>query len=151
MFLVLVDAYSKWIEIFPMTSSTATATIQRLKTVFAQFGLPEMIVTDNGPCFVSSEFKNFTTSNGIRHVTISPYHPSTNGLAERAVQVLKEGLKKTQSGPLSDRLAQLLFTYRLTPHTTTGSSLQNYYYTECRDPDLTSYVQTWRHGLRTCS
>lgn len=56
MFLVIIDAGSKWIEVFPMQSSTAKVTIQHLKTLFAQFGLPDIIATDNGPCFVSSKF-----------------------------------------------------------------------------------------------
>ena len=60
--------------------------------------------------------------NGIRHVKTAPYHPSSNGQAERAVQVLKEGLKKFPKGTLETRLARFLFHYRLTPHTTTGIS-----------------------------
>ena len=68
--------------------------------MFAQFGLPETIVTDNGPCFVSAEFETFLVRNGIKHLTSAPYHPSSNGLAERAVQLVKRGLKKTTSGSM---------------------------------------------------
>ena len=85
MFLVLIDAYSKWIEVFPMTSTTSEATIHKLRTVFAQFGLPETLVSDNGPNLVSAEFEEFLQRNGITHVTSSPYHLATKGLAERAV------------------------------------------------------------------
>ena len=59
MFLVIIDAELKWIEVFPVQSSTAKITIQHLKTLFAQFGLPDIIAADNGPCFVSSEFEDF--------------------------------------------------------------------------------------------
>ena len=67
MFFVIIDAGSKWIEAFPMHSSTSKATIQHSKTLFAQFGLPDIIATDNGSCFVSSKFEDFLATNGIVH------------------------------------------------------------------------------------
>ncbi|PIK48903.1 hypothetical protein BSL78_14238 [Apostichopus japonicus] len=85
MLLVIVDAYSKWIEVHVLNNSTTKSTIQNLRKTFSQLGVPEMIVSDNGSCFTSSEFKTFCEMNGIRHVTTAPYHPASNGLAERAV------------------------------------------------------------------
>ena len=120
MLLILVDAYSKWIEVFAVKSTASSVVIQCLRSVFAQFGLPDTLMLDNGTCFVSAEFEQFLTLNGIRHVTASPYHPASNGQAERAVQTVKKGLQKMQSGLLTDRLARFLFNYRTTPHTTTG-------------------------------
>ena len=67
MFLVIIYAGSKWIDAFPMHLSTSKATIQHFKTLFAQFGIPNIINTDNGLCFVSSEFEDFLTTNGIVH------------------------------------------------------------------------------------
>ena len=64
-FLVIIDAHSKWIEVIKMNSTTATATIQVLRTTFACYGLPESIVTDNGPQFTASEFAQFCELNGI--------------------------------------------------------------------------------------
>ena len=122
MYLVIIDAHSKWIEAFVTTSSTSTTVIEILRHVFARFGLPEMIVSDNGPSFVSEEFESFLLANGVKHVTSSPYHPATNGLAERAVQILKKGLKKVTNGSLQTRLAQILMSYRITPQSTTGAS-----------------------------
>ena len=75
-----------------MENATSTATIRYLRQLFAQFGIPETIVSDNGTQFVSVEFKEFCRLNGIRHVQTAPYHPSSNGLAERAVQVVKQGV-----------------------------------------------------------
>ena len=60
--------------------------------------------------------------NAIKHVTTTPYHPALNGLAERAVQTLKTGLKKMTNGNIEDKLAHFLFQYRITPHTMTGQS-----------------------------
>ena len=94
-----------------------------MKTLFAQFGLPDIIATDNDPCFISLEFTDFLTTNGIKHWKSSPYYPSSNRLAEKAVQIIKQGLKKMKDGSLNDKLARLLFSYRITPHSTTGISL----------------------------
>ena len=87
-----------------------------------KFGLPETVVTDYGTGFVSQEFESFLVANGIKHVTSAPYHPASNGLAERAVQVVKRGLKKITTGRINSRLAKLLLTYRLQPQGTTGVS-----------------------------
>ena len=122
MFLVIVDAHSKWMEIFPMNQSTSTATIEKLRQTFAVHGLPEILVSDNGTCFTSEMFETFLKNNGIRHLCSAPYHPSTNGLAERAVQVLKQGLKKMTGGTIETRVSRLLAAYRVTPHSTTGLS-----------------------------
>ena len=121
-FLVVIDAHSKWIEAICTPSSTSDMVIQELRTLFAQFGLPDTIVTDNGSCFVSEEFETFLRENGIMHITSAPYHPSTNGLAERAVQVLKQGLKKVTTGSLKTRLARVLLSYRITPQSSIGVS-----------------------------
>ena len=120
MLMIVVDAHSKWIEAVPMDTSTSQATISRLRTLFATHGLPEMLVTDNGRNFTSAEFAEFMTKNGIKHVKTAPYHPASNGLVERAVQTVKEGLRKMKTGTIETKLARFLFHYRNTPHTTTG-------------------------------
>ena len=86
MFLIVIDAHSKWLEVRLMPSTTSSSVIATLRTIFAQFGLPARIVTDNGRNFTSAEFDAFLHNNGIKHMKSSPYHPSSNGLAERAVQ-----------------------------------------------------------------
>lgn len=64
-----------------------------------------MIISNNGTAFVSKKFEEFTRNNRIRHVKSAPYHPSTNGLVERAVQTFKMAMKK-QSGTLQTRLCR---------------------------------------------
>ena len=122
MFLVIIDAHSKWIEVYPVRAATSYATIQQLRITFAQFGIPETVVSDNGQCFVSAEFEEFLSCNGIKHLKSAPYHPASNGLAERAVQIFKRGMKKMKAGSLTDRITRVLFSYRITPQTTTGLS-----------------------------
>ena len=120
-FLLLVDAHSKWPEIFSMTSTTASATIRVLREVFSRFGLPVQLVSDNGPQFCSEEFAVFMRENGIKHVRTAPYHPASNGLAERLVKSFKHSLA-ANSKPVSLALADFLLRYRSTPHATTGAS-----------------------------
>ena len=80
MFLVVVDAYSKFLEIVPMTHATSTNTITALRHIFSYFGLPEHLVTDNGTQFTSDEFQKFLRENDILHTLTAPGHPATNGL-----------------------------------------------------------------------
>ncbi|XP_027869143.1 uncharacterized protein K02A2.6-like [Xiphophorus couchianus] len=122
MFMIVVDSYSKWLEVFRMPHITSQATITRLKRLFASYGLPEQIVTDNATTFTSAEFQTFV-QNGILH-TSAPGHPPTNGLAERYVQTFKVGMKKlaSKSGSIEDKLSLFLLQYHVTPNYTTGQS-----------------------------
>ena len=86
MFLLIIDAHSKWMDIHCGNSAPSSVTIEKMRTTFATHGLPEIVVSYNGSNFVSSEFKSFLQKNGIKHITSAPYHPGTNGLVERAAQ-----------------------------------------------------------------
>ena len=97
------------------------STIIKICSLFATHGIPERLVSDNGSGFRSKEFKQFTTQSGIKHKFTSPYHPSSNGLAERAVQSFKSTVVK-MDGPIDVRLSRFLLQYRVTPQTTTGLS-----------------------------
>ncbi|EYB85899.1 hypothetical protein Y032_0289g1517 [Ancylostoma ceylanicum] len=116
-FLVVVDAYSKWPEILTTNRTTSTTTIHLLRQIFARFGMPETLVSDNGTQFTSAEFKNFCLENGIQHIFSPPYHPQSNGQAERFVDTFKRSLLKLKGeGTLSEILQTFLLTYRTTPN-----------------------------------
>ncbi|XP_037560595.1 uncharacterized protein K02A2.6-like [Dermacentor silvarum] len=115
MILVLVDAHSKWIEAVPMKQATTSSTITCLRSIFGRFGIPRTIVSDNGTQFTSQEFADFANNNNITHLRTAAFHPQSNGLAERAVRTVKDGLKKMNQGRLEDCLCRLLFNYRRTP------------------------------------
>ncbi|KRZ81929.1 Uncharacterized protein T08_655, partial [Trichinella sp. T8] len=95
MFLIVVDAHSKWPEVLHMPHITTEQTIESLKTVFARFGFPEVLVSDNGTQFTSTEFTIFCPENGIHHVTSAPYHAQSNGQVERFIDTFKRALKKS--------------------------------------------------------
>lgn len=88
-FLVIVDAHSKWPEIYTMTSTTAKATTSKLNQLFSAYGIPKVLVSDNAAIFTGTDFKQFIEDNGIKHITCAPYHPASNGQAERYVYTLK--------------------------------------------------------------
>ena len=106
-----------------MSSTTSQSTILELRKLFAAYGLPEHLISDNGPQFVSTEFENFLKiMNSIRHTCSSPYHPQTNGEAECFVQTLKQFLRaeKLDKCNVQTKVSRFLLSYRSTPNTTTG-------------------------------
>lgn len=107
-----------------MSPTTAPKTIEALRVLFAKYGLPEQIVSDNGPQFVLEEFAHFMLSNGAKHIRSAPYHPSSNGFAERFVQTFKRAMKAggKDGRTVSTRLSNFLLGYRSTPHATTNVS-----------------------------
>lgn len=119
---VVIDAFSRWLEIFPMSHANANNTIQVLRSLFFRFGVPRQIVSDNGSQFTSSEFKKYCSDNSIKLVFTTPYHSRSNGLVERAIRTFKWRISKTSTETPDRllRLQQMLFTYRITEHSTTG-------------------------------
>ena len=123
-FLVVVDSHSKWPEIVTMKQITAESTICELSKIFARWGIPVQVVTDNGAQLTSKDFEEFMMKLGIKHIRVAPYRPQSNGLAERMVQTVKKNLKAClMSGddrPLELQLSSFLMGYRNTPHSMTG-------------------------------
>ncbi|XP_057695377.1 uncharacterized protein K02A2.6-like [Corythoichthys intestinalis] len=123
MFLVAIDAHSKWPEVAIMKSTTSEKAIEKLGEMFSRFGAPAQLVSDNGPQFVSKEMVEFLQANGVQHIKSAPYHLATNGLAERFVQTLKHALKASQGqSTLHQRLHEFLLKYRTSVHATTKVS-----------------------------
>lgn len=121
-FLIIVDAYSKWPEVFVINNMSSTSVIYYLRLIFATHGLCETLVSDNGRPFVSNELKQFLAANKIVHKTTAPYHPSSNGLAERMVQTVKDKLRKMDKIPWDVKIPNMLLGLRVTPCASTGKS-----------------------------
>ena len=90
------------------------ATIRLLEEDFAHFGNPHSIVSDNATTFKSEEFQQWCRERGITHLTGTPYHPATNGAAERLMQSFKQSFKKSKRPP-KEALQEFLMQYRRTP------------------------------------
>lgn len=122
MYLIITDAYSKWVGIKEMTDITVENTIKMLREYFCVWGLPESLVTDNGPTFTSETFQEFLRENCVKHHRTAPYHPASNGAAENAVRTFKNKFKLLVKSKMQrqEALCKYLFSYRTTPHCTTG-------------------------------
>ena len=126
MLLVAVDTFSKWPEVFVVTSTLPAYTTDKLRVMFATHGLPLMLVSDNGPPFSSTEFHHFVSRNGISHRRVPPYHPSSNGLAENMVKTVKQALNKASKGDsIEAKISKLLASYRNTPHSDQAHTSRN--------------------------
>ncbi|KAI5754945.1 hypothetical protein M8J77_012823 [Diaphorina citri] len=93
-YLLVVDYYSKIIEIAQCNGTSSKNVILHMKSIFARHGIPQILVSDNGPQFSSSEFKKFVSDFDFKHITSSPRYPKSNGEAEAAVKVIKRLLSK---------------------------------------------------------
>ncbi|XP_053691513.1 uncharacterized protein K02A2.6-like [Sabethes cyaneus] len=116
-FLILVDSYTKWPEVVQTKEITTTATLRILRGIFARYGQPETLVTDNGTQLTSDRFESYCDKNGIVHLKTAPFHPQSNGLAERFVDTFKRSLKKIIAGgeTLDEAMDTFLLCYRTTP------------------------------------
>ena len=114
-FLVAMDYYSRYLEVMDLSRPTSSLVIAKLKSIFARWGIPLEVVSDNGPQFSSESFSNFAKSYGFKHTTSSPYYPQSNGLAESAVKIAKNILR--QEDP-----CLAIMVYRSTPVEAIGHS-----------------------------
>ena len=108
-YMVLIDYYSKFIEVDKLLDLSTTTLVNALKAQFTRYGIPEKMRTDNGPQYSSSEFHKFCQEHEIQHILSSPHHPQSNGEAERAVQTVKRLWKKCTDKQLA------LLDYHTTP------------------------------------
>jgi hypothetical protein len=95
-YLLLVDYYSNFFEVMKLTSTKTPTIIKHCKTTFARHGIPDVLISDNGPQFDNAEFKQFAKEWIFTHKTSSPHSPKSNGIAERTIQTLKKVLKKAR-------------------------------------------------------
>lgn len=114
-YFIIVDAYTKWPEVFRMSSTSAAATVETLREVCSRFGSMRTLVSDNGPQFTSAEFAAFCEGEDIKHIRTPPYHPQSNGQVERFVDTFKRGMRK-QGASTSKDLQLFLQRYRATPN-----------------------------------
>ena len=108
-YLLAVDYYSRYPEVIKLTLTVSASVIVTLKTLFARYGIPEVLRSDNGPQYSAEEFAWFMECYGFRRVPSSLRYPQSNGLAERMVRTVKHILKKSRDPYLA------LLSYRTTP------------------------------------
>ncbi len=121
--LVVMDDYTRFPEVEIVPSTSAQQVIPRLDRIFASFGIPDIVRTDNGPPFNSHEFANYAKYLGFVHRKITPGWPQANGEVERFMKTLKKAYRTSfaESKPWKQELFKFLRNYRATPHSTTGT------------------------------
>ncbi|XP_003738321.3 uncharacterized protein K02A2.6-like [Galendromus occidentalis] len=115
-FLVIVDAFSKFVDATWMSPASSFEVVKYLKTLFRLMGPPETMVTDNGCQFTSREFASLCQSFNIVHLRCAPRMPQSNGQAERMVHTLKNSLQDQDPEALDRAVAA----YNYTPCQTLG-------------------------------
>ena len=125
--LVMVDKFTKWIEVKPIKKLDGSTAVSFLKDIIARYGHPHSIITDNGTNFAKGEFARFCGSKGIRLDIASVAHPQSNGQVERANDMVLAGIKPRLVEPLKrspgcwlDELPAVVWSLRTTPNRSTG-------------------------------
>ena len=109
-YLVIVDYHSNYPDVYQIPSQSSKSVITAMKESFGRFGIPDLLFSDNGPCYSSSEFEKFAEEWDFKHVTSSPMYPRSNGFSERNVRIIKDIYSKSgdkQMGLLIHRSTQL--------------------------------------------
>jgi transposase InsO family protein len=138
MFLVYVDAHTKYSWVFEMKKTTSSDIIDLFLTFFSEFSLPSQIVSDYGNSFTSAECALFCKTYGIQHIRSAPFHPSTNGEAEKFVQTFKHAIKSMNDdsrseGSLYLKLQTFLMRCRATPHSLTRRPPAELFWTQYKN------------------
>lgn len=122
--VVLIDYYSRWIEVDVSRSTTSETIIKMLDAHFVRYGIPKTLRTDNGANLVSAEIESYLTEMGVYHKLTTPLWPSANGEVERQNQSLLKAMRAAHAEKKNWRteLNKYLLAYRSTTHMTTGRS-----------------------------
>jgi transposase InsO family protein len=93
-YLVVMDYFSRYLEIDYLDNITNNHVVGKLKNIFARWGIPEERVTDNGGQFSSKSFRQFSVDCGFHHIFSSPHYPQATEEAKSAVKIAKRILKQ---------------------------------------------------------
>ena len=160
--LLITDDYSRYPVVEIVKSTAATTTIPKLDKVFSEFGVPDVVRSDNGPPFNSKEFAAFADDLGFKHRKVTPKWARANGEVERFVRTVKKVIKtaKVEHKNYKQELNRLLRNYRATPHSTTRIAPATALFgrpmktklpeltTPCSDPEIRERDQTAKAKMK---
>jgi hypothetical protein len=138
--LILVDSFSGWPEAYLVKDRSVISTVDVLRSIFSRLGVPFTLVTDNASEFCSEDLLSWLNKIGCRPYKSPPYHPQSNGIAERIVRTIKTGMKawKPEFGNFKGYLDKLLMNYRSLPHGSRNKSAAELMGRQIRSPILCS-------------
>ncbi|KAK3026399.1 hypothetical protein RJ639_042609 [Escallonia herrerae] len=124
--IVAIDYFTKWIEVEALATITALKCEEFFwKNVVCRFGVPKVLITDNGKQFNNSNFQSFCEGLSIGLHFTSVAHPQSNGQTENMNRSILQGLKRKlddAKGAWVDELPKVLWAYRTTPHSVPGKT-----------------------------
>jgi transposase InsO family protein len=128
--LVAIDKFSKWIEVRPLNSIRSEQAVAFFTNIIHRFGVPNLIITDNGTQFTIKKFLDFCDDHHIRVDWAAVAHPMTNGQVERSNGMILQGLKPRIYNDLNKfgkrwmkELPSVVWSLRTTPSRATGFTL----------------------------
>ena len=120
-YILVVDYTTKFFDLNRLPNAESSTVIANLKSIFAKYGIPQIVVSDNGPEFSSNEFAEFTKQWDFKHDRSSPYYPQSNSMVERTIQnTVNRTIKKAIASHQDPYLAFLAL--RTTPFTNKTAS-----------------------------
>nr|XP_017239743.1 PREDICTED: uncharacterized protein K02A2.6-like [Daucus carota subsp. sativus] len=123
--LVSIDYMTKWVEAKAMRTINQQDVIRFMDNILMRFGLPRVLVSDNGPQFIGSDFESYLAERGIKHKKSSVAYPQGNGQVEVTNWILLRGIEKRLEESKSkwpEELPHVLWSYRTSPRTSTGET-----------------------------
>ena len=119
--MITIDDFTRYPEVVPLKTLTATKVIHEMDTIFSRFGNPNILKTDDGPPFNSHKFASYMKDNGIKHHRITPLWPEANGEVERFVRTIKKAINaaKVEGKDWKKEINIFLKHYRATPDAST--------------------------------
>jgi hypothetical protein len=142
--LVVQDEYSRYVVVDVLHSQSAKSVIPRLDKIFAEFGIPKSLKTDNGPPFQSSDFAEYLKFMGVKHRKITTLWPRANGETERFMRTIKKVIRGKPANWKQEMYKRLL-AYRATPHSTTGVAPATLLFGRDITTKLPSLNPTWQN------
>ena len=99
-YLLIVDYTSRFPIVRKLKSMSAQHVAEQFKSIFLEYGWPDMVVSDNGPCYTAELFMNLMSEYAVNHITSSPHYPQSNGLVEKFIQIVKTSSTKRKKKEL---------------------------------------------------
>ena len=139
-YLLSVDYTSRFLVVCKLSSMTGQHVANQCKQVFSEYGWPETLISDNGPCYTADAFTSVMNAYHVNHIKNSPQYPQSNGLAEKYVLIVKSLFCKAKEE--GKDIFKCLVIYCNTPLSSSLQSLMQVLQNRCAGSDLPMYNVT---------
>ena len=145
-YLLIVDYTSRFPIVRRLKSMSAQNITEHFKSIFSEYGWPDTLVSDNGPCYTADMFTNLMNEYAVHHIMSSPHNPQSNGLVEKFIQIVKNLFHKAKEEGVD--ITKYLMIYHNTPLASASKSpMQMLQQRSARSQLLMSNVARRRLGI----